>query len=97
MGSHTPGPWSTVDMDGEIDIVGADARGVVATVRDGNQKRTVANAHLIAAAPAMSAALLDILESHLAADCFYSDERQPCACKRMAPVRAALRLAGVIQ
>lgn len=60
---HTPGPWGTVDDDGEFHVVQwvegrAWTESVVATVRDG--AAADANAALVAVAPEMLEALKQV-------------------------------------
>ena len=65
--THTPGPWLACepgaysDFDGHSSVILGDDRRIA--VVQGDHEEAVANAHLIAAAPDMLAALEQLLEA----------------------------------
>jgi hypothetical protein len=58
--AHTPGPWEAWQRQSAVFVVACDFQ--VALLCDGNNSEINANAHLIAAAPDMLAALRGILD-----------------------------------
>lgn len=64
---HTPGPWKVIDRRPHFGIVQVGKGGVIATIPSNTIKSNdekQANAALIAAAPELLEALIDIVQAH---------------------------------
>ncbi len=84
---HTPGPWKRSHRN-------ITANGVIVArvlPAEGGPEQEAANAHLIAAADDLLAALVDVVSIHEQVECAYAPA--PCACDRYAQARAAIALA----
>ena len=102
LAKHTPGPWSVSDglvrLEDQIDQllrdVGSDKEWIPVVIRDGDGECGVTalchpvNAHLIAAAPEMAAALLALVDT-TNAHCPVDHPALPLA-------RSILRKAGLL-
>jgi hypothetical protein len=98
---HTPGPWgiertATTLWVGPMRRDGSKCADVVChfdvdSLTPEATKRNTANARLIAAAPDLLAALVDVVSIHEQVECAYAPA--PCACDRYAQARAAIALA----
>jgi hypothetical protein len=84
--AHTPGPWEAWQTHSAVFVVACDFH--VALLCDGNSSQISANAHLLAAAPSMLAAL--ILAEIAADPTATADERA----KAKSAIRAAIAKAG---
>ena len=88
MSAHTPGPWVVDDDFAEPEVMAGEV--FVATAHAGqpddtwtDRPQAMANAHLIAAAPELLAALKEAVANH-------ARESSACACLQCLRFRAAI-------